>query len=111
MALLERDQWDTGGTYIFGDGSDIHNIHPAVLAIKLGLIVAQNSVESLFRNSEPFDLTGPAYKDFPLSGIFSVLLGGSSTTGVATTIGFTGKWTQGKISEYMKAPIMLAETT
>ncbi|KAI0454098.1 putative hydroxymethyltransferase [Xylaria acuta] len=113
-ASLERDHWGTGGTYIFGDptiGSDVRNIHPAVLAIKPGALVDQDDVESLFRSSEPFDLGGAAYQDFPLCGIFAVLLGGGSTTGVVTTIGTTGKWTQEKVSKYMKAPIPLTATT
>ncbi|KAI3338472.1 putative hydroxymethyltransferase [Ustulina deusta] len=105
---LEGDHWGTGGTYIFGDpniGSDVRNIHPAVLAIKPGTLVGQDNVESLFRSSEPFDLSNPVYHGFPLYGIFTVLLGGGSTTGVVTTIGSTGKWTQEKISKYMEAPI------
>ena len=113
-ASLERDHWGTGGTYIFGDpavGSDVRNIHPAVLAIKPGALVEQDNVESLFRSSVPFDLSGPAYHDFPLCGIFAVLLGGGSTTGVVTTIGTTGKWTQEKTSKYMKAPISFTATT
>ncbi|RYP20897.1 hypothetical protein DL765_002547 [Monosporascus sp. GIB2] len=112
-ASLEPDHWGTGGTYIFGDpaiGSDLQNIHPVVLDIKPAALVQQENVESLFYSSAPFDLSYPAYDDFPLRGIFTVLLGGGSTTGVVTTIGSTGKWTQEKISKYMEAPISLTST-
>lgn len=105
---LEPDHWGTGGTYIFGDagiGSDPQNIHPVVLDIKLASdLILHDDVESLFRSAEPFDLGAPSWGDFPLRGVFSVLLGGGSTTGVVTSIGTTGKWTQEKISEYMENP-------
>jgi hypothetical protein len=108
---LETDHWGTGGTYLFGDkaiGPDVQNIHPVVRAIKPGALVQQETVESLFKSSEPFDLSAPTWGDFPLRGIFTVLLGGGSTTGVVTTIGTTGKWTQEKVSAYMDAgPISL----
>ncbi|KAI3332147.1 putative hydroxymethyltransferase [Xylariaceae sp. AK1471] len=118
-ALVEQNHWGSGGTYIFGDpaiGSDVHNIHSAILAIKPGTLkpgalVEQDIVESLFRSSEPFDLGRPAYPDFPFCGIFAVLLGGGSTTGVVTTIGTTGKWTQKEISKYMEAPISFTAIT
>jgi hypothetical protein len=110
---LEPDHWGTGGTYIFGDpgiGSDLENIHPVVRDIQPGALVQQESVESLFKSAEPFDLGVPTWGDFPLRGIFSVLLGGGSTTGVVTSIGTTGKWTQERISEYMADPIPLTST-
>lgn len=106
---LENDHWGTGGTYIFGDagiGSDTQNIHPTVLDIKLASdLIPHDDVGSLFRSAEPFDLGVPSWDDFPLRGIFSVLLGGGSTTGVVTSIGTTGKWTQDKIREYMENPV------
>lgn len=106
---LEADHWGTGGTYIFGDagiGSGLQNIHPVVRGIKLASkLIPYDDVEALFRSAEPFDLGVPSWGDFPLRGIFSVLLGGGSTTGVVTSIGTTGKWTQEKISEYMEDPI------
>lgn len=105
---LEPDHWGTGGTYMFGDagiGSDLQNIHPAVLYIKLASdLIPHEDVESLFESAEPFDLGVPSWGDFPLRGIFSVLLGGGSTTGVVTSIGTTGKWTQDKIRDYMENP-------
>lgn len=112
-ASLEADHWGTGGTYIFGDpaiGKDVENIHPAVRDIKPGALVQQDHVASLFKSAEPFDLGVSSWGDFPLRGIFSVLLGGGSTTGVVTSIGSTGKWTQGKISEYMEDPVPLTST-
>lgn len=110
---LEPGHWGTGGTYIFGDagiGSNLQNIHPAVRDIKPAVLVQQDNVESLFKSAEPFDLAAPAWGDFPLRGIFTVLLGGGCTTGVVTSIGATGKWTQEKVSEYMASPIPLTST-
>lgn len=110
---LEPDHWGTGGTYIFGDtgiGSSLQNIHPAVRDIKPAALVQQENVGSLFKSSEPFDLGVPAWGDFPLRGIFTVLLGGGCTTGVVTSIGASGKWTQEKVSEYMASPIALTST-
>lgn len=107
---LEPDHWGTGGTYIFGDegiGSHLENIHPVVREIHPASLVQQENVESLFKSAEPFDLGLPTWGDFPLRGIFTVLLGGGSTTGVVTSIGKTGNWTQEKISEYMEDPIPL----
>ncbi|KAI1824521.1 putative hydroxymethyltransferase [Xylaria intraflava] len=107
---LEDDHWGTGGTYLFGDpaiGSETRNIHPAVLAIKPNALVGSPNVESLFRGEEPFDVSNSAYEDFPLRGIFTVLLGGGATTGVVSSIGKTGPWTQEKVSKYMAAPTTL----
>ncbi|KAG6357287.1 hypothetical protein INS49_015165 [Diaporthe citri] len=105
---LEPDHWGTGGTYVFGDagvGSGLQDIHPVVLGIELASdLIPHEDVESLFESAEPFDLGAPSWGDFPLRGIFSVLLGGGSTTGVVTSIGTTGKWTQEKIREYMENP-------
>ncbi|GAP83322.1 putative carbohydrate binding domain protein [Rosellinia necatrix] len=107
---LEADHWGTGGTYIFGDpaiGSEVSNINGTILDIALTVptLIPYDSVDALFRASEPFDLTKPAYPDFPFFGIFTVLLGGGSTTGVVTGIGSTGVWTQQQISKYMDDPI------
>ncbi|KAG8158106.1 hypothetical protein KVR01_011867 [Diaporthe batatas] len=110
---LERDQWGTGGTYLFGDagvGSEVGNMHPVVRGIRPAAIVGQDSVEALFRGAGPFDLGAPAWGDFPLRGIFAVLLGGGSTTGVVGSIGTTGAWTQGRIREYMASPVPLTST-
>jgi hypothetical protein len=112
-ASLEPDHWGTGGSYIFPHpaiGSDVRNVHPVVLAIEPAALVGVEDVEALFCGSAPFDLSYAAYDDFPLRGIFAVLLGGGSTTGVVTTIGSTGEWTQERIREYMEAPIELTTT-
>ncbi|KAI1170430.1 putative hydroxymethyltransferase, partial [Nemania sp. FL0916] len=73
---------------------------------QLGPLVGQETVGALFRSEEPFDLGNAAYGFFPLRGIFTVLLGGGSATGVVSTIGSTGPWTQQRISEYMEEPIL-----
>ncbi|KAI1204587.1 putative hydroxymethyltransferase [Annulohypoxylon truncatum] len=105
---LEVEHWGSGGTYIFGDaniGSDYLNIHPKILEIKPAPLVTHPTVEDLFASAQPFDLSDPAYFDFPLRGIFAVLLGGGATTGIVTTIGKTAKWTQEKTSAYMEDPV------
>ncbi|KAI1779032.1 putative hydroxymethyltransferase [Hypoxylon cercidicola] len=105
---LEAEHWGSGGTYIFGDpeiGSHVANIHPKILGIKPAQLVGRTAVEDLFEHARPFDLGGPAYADFPLRGIFTVLLGGGATTGVVTTIGKTGPWTQRKMGAYMQSPV------
>lgn len=110
---LESDHWGTGGTYIFGDpgiGSDLENIHHVVREIELDPLEQHKTVEELFKSAEPFDLGVPSWGDFPLRGIFTVLFGGGQTTGVVTSIGKTGNWTQEKISEYMEGPIPLTST-
>ncbi|KAI0596739.1 putative hydroxymethyltransferase [Biscogniauxia sp. FL1348] len=107
---LETDQWGSGGTYIFGDdgiGDNCQNIHPEILAIKLGSVIPHATVEDLFTSAQPFDLSYPVYQKFPLLGIFSVLLGGGSTTGIVSSIGTTGTWTQEKLKGYSGTPIPL----
>lgn len=109
----EVEHWGTGGTYIFGDvniNTDYRNINPTISAIKLGGLIPYASVKELFASVTAFDLSYPAYPTFPLRGIFTVLLGGGATTGVITTVGTTGPWTQQKISEYMENPIPLDRT-
>lgn len=111
---LEAEHWGSGGTYIFGDAninSDYRNIHPKILGIKLWSdMIPYPNVEELFVSAPAFDLSFPAYPGFPVRGIFTVLLGGPSTTGIISTIGKTGPWTQDKISEYMQDPIPLDGT-
>ncbi len=45
------------------------------------------TAEDMFKRSEPFDVSAPAYGDFPYRGIFTVLLGGGATTGLISTVG------------------------
>ena len=109
---LEAEHWGTGGTYIFGDEKinfDYHNIHPKILAIKPNKLVGAKTVEDIFIRGQPFDLTYPSYGDFPLRGIFAVLLGGGSTTGILSNIGTTGKWTQEQLNTYWNNRISLID--
>ncbi|KAK0670170.1 putative carbohydrate binding domain protein [Cercophora samala] len=108
VANLELEHWGSGGTYLFGDpaiGSSVDNINPTILDIKPSSLVPHKDVRGLFTAALPYDLSYPKYFDFPVRGIFSVLLGGGATTGVVTTIGKTGLWTQEKVSAYMTAPV------
>ncbi|KAL6904062.1 hypothetical protein GGI43DRAFT_421544 [Trichoderma evansii] len=82
--------------YLLGDAdvnSDYHNINPTVLSLQLNatLIKANTAAE-------------PAYLDFPLRGIFAVLLGGGSTTGVISTVGNAGPWVINRLSAYADNP-------
>ena len=111
---LEEEHWGTGGTYLFGDegiGSSVGNINPTVLDINLDKKPARGAKTAgeVFKRGEPWDLSAPKYRELPLQGIFTVLLGGGATTGIVNTIGRTGEWTQKKVYEYMKAPISFDE--
>lgn len=100
---LEREHWGTGGSYVLGDagvGSEIANINPKILDIEPSPLTGAKTVKDIFKRGEPFDLTQPAYMDFPLRGIPGVLLGGGQTTGIVKSIGTTGPWTQEKLKEY-----------
>ncbi|KAI0828751.1 putative hydroxymethyltransferase [Hypoxylon sp. FL0890] len=111
---LEVEHWGSGGSYIFGDpgvSNDYKNIHRTILEIKPAAIVPHENVKDIFDSAQPFDLSYPAYPDFPLRGIFTVLLGGGATTGIASTIGTTASWTQEKLRAYMEDPIPFKRTS
>jgi hypothetical protein len=102
--------WGTGGSYMLGDAginSNYHNVNPKILALQFppAFPMMGQTAEDMFIRSEPFDLTTPAYGDFPLRGIFSVLLGGGSTTGIVSTIGNPEPWVRNKLNAYMANPI------
>ncbi|KAH0594094.1 hypothetical protein MHUMG1_07933 [Metarhizium humberi] len=100
---LEKEHWGMGGSYILGDagvGSEIANINPKILDIEPSPLTGAKTVRDIFKRGEPFDLTQPAYLDFPLRGIPGLLLGGGQTTGIVSTIGMMGPWTQKKLKEY-----------
>ncbi|KID84250.1 hypothetical protein MGU_08553 [Metarhizium guizhouense ARSEF 977] len=110
---FDAQHWGTGGSYLLGDadvGSDIDNINPTVLDLELNdrLIKAKTAGE-VWQRGESFDLTQPAYQDFPLRGIFTVLLGGGSTTGIISTVGNAGEWVAGRLRAYADNPIPLDE--
>ena len=105
---IEKEHWGTGGSYILGDkglGSDYHNINPKILAYRFNrTLVRYKTVEDLFAR-QPFDWSKPAYRDFPLRGIFAVLLGGGSTTGIVSNIGNPGNFVRDRLRAYMEHPI------
>ncbi|KAF8634637.1 hypothetical protein AX17_004133 [Amanita inopinata Kibby_2008] len=116
--FVTKQWWGTGGSYMLGDpaiNSDYHNVHSKALALKFPHKEMGEDVEAMFKRSEPFDLTAPAYEDFPLRGIFAVLLGGGSTTGIVWKMGGsdfnTAGWVQKKLNDYKKKPIPLDNTT
>jgi hypothetical protein len=111
----DSQHWGTGGSYLLGDAdinSDYNNINPTVLALQLNatLIKADTAAE-VWQRGVPFDLTQPAYQDFPLRGIFAVLLGGGSTTGVISTVGNAGPWVTDRLSAYAEDPIKFDDTS
>ncbi|CAB3762243.1 hypothetical protein [Paraburkholderia humisilvae] len=108
---FDSQHWGTGGSCILGDpaiGADYHNVHPTILALQFPSSFQADmgaTAEDMFIRSEPFDISQPAYTDFPLRGIFSVLLGGGSTTGIISTVGNPEPWTRNKLNAYMDNPI------
>ncbi|KAM4054866.1 hypothetical protein HRG_014932 [Hirsutella rhossiliensis] len=107
---FEPQHWGTGGSYILGDagiGSDYHNINPKILNLSFGnsFPAMGKTGQDIFVRGEPFDLTNPAYIDFALRGIFTVLLGGGSTTGIVSSIGNPDSWVRDKLHAYMDNPI------
>jgi hypothetical protein len=108
---FDSQHWGTGGSYLMGDpaiGSDYHHVNPTILTLQFPQAFQADmgaTVEDMFIRSEPFDISNPAYGDFPLRGIFAVLLGGGSTTGIISTVGNPEPWTRNKLNAYMDSPI------
>ncbi|WP_168795021.1 hypothetical protein [Paraburkholderia aromaticivorans] len=108
---FDPQHWGTGGSCLLGDpaiGSNYDNVHPVILALQFPEAFKQNmgaTVEDMFIRSEPFDISNPLYGDFPLRGIFSVLLGGGATTGIVSAIGNPEPWARQKLKAYMDEPI------
>ncbi len=108
---FDSQHWGTGGSYLLGDaavGSDYHHVHPTVLALQFPSAFQADmgaTAQDMFIRSEPFDITPPAYTDFPLRGIFAVLLGGGATTGIISTVGDSEPWVRNKLNAYMDNPI------
>ncbi|RZT41855.1 hypothetical protein [Cupriavidus agavae] len=108
---FDTQNWGTGGTYIFGDaaiGSDYHNINPKIVALPFPQAfhwAMGNTAEDMFQRSEPFDVSVPAYGDFPFRGIFTMLLGGGATTGIISTVGDDTSFVRDKLAAYMNQPI------
>lgn len=109
---IEEQHWGTGGSYILGDaglGSDYDNANQKILALEINIFDNYKTVKDLFA-VQPFDWSKPAYSDFPLHGIFAVLLGGGSTTGIISKIGNAGPWVLDRLGAYGKNPIPLDNT-
>jgi hypothetical protein len=107
---LEKQHWGTGGSYILGDAginSHYSNINQKILSLKFSIPQMGEGVQEMFTRKEAFDWTNPAYVDFPLRGIFAILLGGGDTTGIASDIGNAGPWVLNKLHAYMDHPIPL----
>ncbi|KAK1241187.1 hypothetical protein MKX08_001161 [Trichoderma sp. CBMAI-0020] len=111
----DSEHWGTGGSYLLGDAginSDYQNINPTVLSLELNAtLIKPDTAAEVWQRGEPFDLSQPAYQDFPLRGIFTVLLGGGSTTGVISTVGNAGPWVTDRLSAYADDPIKFDDTS
>lgn len=108
---FDSQHWGTGGSCLLGDpaiGSNYENVHPTILALQFPETFQQDmgaTVKDMFIRSEPFDISNPLYGDFPLRGIFTVLLGGGATTGIVSAIGNPEPWARQKLNTYMNQPI------
>ncbi|ASV98325.1 hypothetical protein [Paraburkholderia aromaticivorans] len=108
---FDSQHWGTGGSCLLGDpaiGTDYRNVHPTILALKFPSVFQPSmgaTAEDMFLRSEPFDISNPMYGDFPLRGIFTVLLGGGATTGIVSAIGNPEAWARDKLNAYMSKPI------
>jgi hypothetical protein len=108
---FDSQHWGTGGSCLLGDpaiGSDYHNVNPNILALQFPAVFQSDmgqTAEDMFIRSEPFDITHPSYGDFPVRGIFAVLLGGGATTGIISTVGNPEPWVRNKLNAYMDNPI------
>ncbi|CAB3746588.1 hypothetical protein [Paraburkholderia humisilvae] len=113
-ADFDNQHWGTGGSYLMGDaaiGYDYLNVNPTILALQFSPAFPDMgaTAEDMYIRSEPFDMTNPAYTDFPLRGIFAVLLGGGATTGIISTVGNPEPWTRNKLNAYMDNPIRFGD--
>lgn len=86
----------------------LSHVNPTILALPFPAAFSADmgaTAEDMFIRSVPFDISGPLYGDFPLHGIFAVLLDSGSTTGIVSSIGNPEPWTRNKLNTYMTNPI------
>lgn len=111
---FDSQHWGTAGSYVMGDAginSDYLNVNPKILALQFNAALPYmgQTAADIFTRAEPFDLTDPKYADFPRRGIFAVLLGGGSTTGIVSSIGNPQPWVRDKLYTYMQNSIYFNE--
>lgn len=73
----DPQHWGTGGSYILGGAginSDLDKVNPKIPDLSLGTSFPDmgKTGKGVVVRGEPFDLTRPAYVDFPLRDIFTV---------------------------------------
>lgn len=108
--------WGTQANWLFGDADFAGNINKMNKTVREFKFPAQMAAqggatpEDLFKRAEPFDLSLPAYTDFPLRGIFSIQLGGGSTTGIISAVGNPDNWVRNKLRNYAAQPIPFIDT-
>lgn len=120
---FENQHWGTAGTYIFGDeflANNTENIHPTIRnfsftdhkASAIAAIVG-DTPELLYKRKKLFDVSKPAYTNFPSKGIFHIQLGGGSTVGMVPPTGGREadlSWVNDKLEAYAKNPVTFEDT-
>lgn len=112
QADFDAQHWGTSANYLLGDseiGSNVEAINDTILDFAFPAHMAAlvgATPRDMYQRAGSFDLSQPAYKDFPLLGIFSVLLGGGSTTGVISTVGNPDGWVRDKLNAYRESPVL-----
>lgn len=115
---FEDQHWGTAANYILGDpelGSNVDNIHPTVRNFSFSkhnaAAIAQlvgDTPGAMYQQGGAFDVSRPAYRDFPLRGIFHVEFGGGSTVGMVPPTGGRKadlNWGNQKLAEYAEHPV------
>lgn len=122
-ANFDDQHWGTAANYIFGDpelGSQVENIHQRVRDFSFSQHGASYIAENVggtpgevYLHGGGFDVSQPAYRDFPLRGIFHIELGGGSTVGMVPPTGGRGadlSWSNQKLAEYFEHPVKFTDT-
>ncbi|UNI15799.1 hypothetical protein JDV02_002299 [Purpureocillium takamizusanense] len=109
---FDPQNWGTGGSYLLGDaaiGSNINNINPKILDFEFPVPYPfmGKTIRDIFVRGSPFDWTPAALNGLAIKGIFCVLLGGGSTTGIVSSIGNPGPFVRNKLHAYGEQPIPL----
>lgn len=118
---FDSQHWGTAGTYILGDqdlGKDIQQIHPIIRdfsfkehAPAMSKLVG-NTPGEMYKRNKDFDVSKPAYTDFPLKGIFHIELGGGSTVGMIPPLSaqIDMSWSNNKLKDYAANPVTFNNT-
>lgn len=119
---FDSQHWGTAATYILGEprlGNDVQQIHPTIRnfsfkdkAPNMAKLVG-NTPGDMYQRNKNFDVSFPAYTDFPLRGIFHVELGGGSTVGMVPPVQGNDvdlTWANDKLKAYAANPVTFNNT-